>query len=845
MAEYKDYTNIAGTPFQPYVTQQIEKRKELIKKENRSPSDLQWLTNKNVWIRISSGADVEENNADFDDLGEVKGQKLARKYILQGGLFKDTSVINDNGSTQDIKTLREGIGPDGAYGIGGNDFGYRPMPGLTNLSIKTGGKLGTLREATFDFTCYNKKQLDIMSALYMRLGFGVLIEWGHIPFINNEGRLETNPLPLSFFQNSNQAGINDKEELLEKIQSQRVAHSGNYDALWGTIKNFSYSLEDNGTFKCQVQLVGAGDILESLKINQSGNKSSDKTNQTEEDKAIYATISSREKSDLNKALYEYYKKVTEINTSSYNFNASVSFLELVEKYLKPKLNISFYLNGNFFNWEKNDELQRKGYHYSLISKLNQNNGNTQLTEIPDIPNPQYFFSRLIVGYSINGNDKISNNTTEPGLEQAYITLGHLLLLIKATGWLYDKNQDQIKPYIYIDVNPETNRCYTFPGHCSLDPTVCLIGSQELPFKIKNSQLFTLLQDKYPFYDGINPELGGRFMQTLVNIEFVTSTLKKYTKNKENNIYFVDFMKDILNSISKACGGFNEFRIVPDDNSNCIRIFDDRTMPGKDVEPNKYIKIPVLGKNSIVYNFNYTSKISPQMATQIVISAQAQDGGINTNKDALAFSHLNGGLKNRLVSSRVESPEEENEDPQTSSLSTYIELRSHLQGIYDGVGISLVTQEDFDIVRKESGITPEGIQDFEELSNDDQFLRNYLTQLCEKIVLDLQEAAENLTPESKDSRDENKRLSDARDEVLEIISGLNLIPKTISNGVFIKINDPKKPTFYSRLKSQNLYIHDLLKSKYEAVNGEFSPDTEIEAAWTKIAQEQTGTNGSFY
>jgi hypothetical protein len=69
------------------------------------------------------------------------------------------------------------------------------MPGLTSLSIKTGGKLGTLREATFEFTCYNKKQLDIMSALYMRLGFSVLVEWGHIPYINNTGQLETNPTP--------------------------------------------------------------------------------------------------------------------------------------------------------------------------------------------------------------------------------------------------------------------------------------------------------------------------------------------------------------------------------------------------------------------------------------------------------------------------------------------------------------------------------------------------------------------------------------------------------------------------------------------------------------------------
>lgn len=680
MTAYKDYTNIAGTPFQPYVGRQIEKRKELIAKNDRSSSDLQWLTNKNAWIRISSGTDVENNNPSFD----IKGQGLARKYILQGGLIKNTLTENS-----DFFETRSGIGEDGAYGIGGTDFGYRPMPGLTNLTIKTGGKLGTLREASFDFTCYNMKQLDIMSSLYMRLGFGVLIEWGHTPYIINEGRLETNPIPLNFF------GIKDKEELMKQIQTKRVFHSGNYDALWGTVKNFSYSLEDNGTFKCQVQLVGAGDILESLKINQSGREKTEKADNTNsEPESIYATVSDKNKSLLNRALYEYFEEVIKSNYNEMGFqaDASTSFLSIVEKYLKPKLDINFNIEGNTIAWSKNQPLQRKGYHFSLLTNLNEDNGGDKgcldKIEIPDIPNPPRFFSRLIVGYLINGTKKLKNDITEPGLEQAYITLGHLLLLIKATGWLYDRNDDKDSPYCYIDVNPETNRCYTFLGHCSLDPTVCLIGSETLPFEIKNSKLFTKLQETYPFYDDTNnPELGGRFMQTLVNIEFITSTLSNLSeRNKEGDVYFVDFLQTLLNGISKACGGFNEFRIVTEDSSGCIRIFDDRITSSVDAEKDTYTEIPVLGKNSIVYNFNYTTKISPQMATKIVISATAQDKGTIIDKDALAFSHLNEGLKNRLASSRVESVTDMNEENKDEdNETTYIELRDFIEDIYDGRG----------------------------------------------------------------------------------------------------------------------------------------------------------------
>ena len=91
-----------------------------------------------------------------------------------------------------------------------------------------------------------------------------------------------------------------------------------------------------------------------------------------------------------------------------------------------------------------------------------------------------------------------NNTLQSEV-QTYITLGHLLLLVLATGGLYDKQNSKENPYVYIDVNPETNRCYTFPGHCSLDPTVCLITSEKLPFDI-DSTFLNILRSIYPFYD---------------------------------------------------------------------------------------------------------------------------------------------------------------------------------------------------------------------------------------------------------------------------------------------------------------------------------------------------------
>lgn len=688
--EAKDYTNIAGSPFQPFVKQQIEARKKLISKEDRSTKDLLWLNNRNAWIRISSGADVEDNNPYFIEVGDT----LSRKYILQAGLTDHSKVIDQD---DNIFKLREGLNNNGAYGIGGTqDFGYRPMPGLTGLSIKTGGKLGTLREATFEFTCYNLEQLNIMEALYMKLGFSVLIEWGHIPYLDNNGNLQSTPIPMDFYE------INSKEQLMGEIQKKRVYHAGNYDAMWGTIKNFSYSFEGNGEFKCKVDLVGAGDVLESLKINQSGTTGESSTKDKDKDKEIinspYPTIADKNKSLLNEVLYKIFTKdiKTERNNTTLTWDYSTEYYALINPYFK-KLNISLESIESYNS--NTDFLAKYGYQYSIINKSNTSKGNGgNNINIPLIKKPLSFYSKAILGYEING-EEVENDTTKEGLPQVYITLGHLLVLIMATGGLYDKSEDKpnavAKPYIYIDVNPETNRCYTFPGHCSLDPTVCLIASEKLPFGI-DSTVIDKLRTMYPFYDETTQDYGGKFMWTLVNINFITSILSKHQKNNiKGSITFVDFIQDILSGISKACGGFNEFRIVPDDDTRCVRIFDDKrnTKPLKPGTPSPYTVIPVLGKNSLAYNFNYTSKISPNMASQIVIAAQAQPIG----EEALAFSHLSKGLINRLSPARSTSTSDENqtavEENTQSTEDRYIELRKFIENIYNAQGSGELTPDE--------------------------------------------------------------------------------------------------------------------------------------------------------
>jgi hypothetical protein len=62
-------------------------------------------------------------------------------------------------------------------------FGMVPPPGITDATIDTKSEDGSLRYATVNFVCHNRRQLEVLEALYMRPGYPILLEWGWDPYI--------------------------------------------------------------------------------------------------------------------------------------------------------------------------------------------------------------------------------------------------------------------------------------------------------------------------------------------------------------------------------------------------------------------------------------------------------------------------------------------------------------------------------------------------------------------------------------------------------------------------------------------------------------------------------------
>jgi len=262
--------------FNDSIKEQLKVRQKAI--NDRTPQNLSYMNSRNAWIRMSSsvntftgGIDEDTTAADLNDDGKYDN-KLAKQYVLQGG------ILNDN-------KLRAGLGDfSNAYSNKSLDgtaykLGIRPMPGITNIDIKSKGAYGSLREATVNFQCWDIKQLEELELLYMRPGYSVLLEWGWTPFLDNDNKYNT---IVEYTDIINTAYTKEK---LFKLQYAKSAdgkyigedgkeqtikgYQGNYDAMYGIIKNYGWTARMDGGYDCNTSIVSMGEVMESLKVNYS------------------------------------------------------------------------------------------------------------------------------------------------------------------------------------------------------------------------------------------------------------------------------------------------------------------------------------------------------------------------------------------------------------------------------------------------------------------------------------------------------------------------------------------------------------------------------------------------
>jgi hypothetical protein len=620
--------------FKPGVKAQITARQNAIGSTSRSSDTIQYFNSRNSWIRMSSAVDVKGD-----------GGILASKCILQGGTLTNIGVG---------LVLKSGVGSGNqAYSTttpGGqlNRLGIRPMPGITSLEVKSKSAYGSLREANVSFQCWDIRQLEELELLYMRAGYSVLVEWGWAPYLDNNGALQSNiPLPPYLFQKK-------KKEQIWSETFTRASKDGNYDAVYGLVKNYSWKARSDGGYDCSVSIITMGEVLESLKINYGA---FDKANiQTQglfpiasstsafASSTTGATITSAILSSIGSGIF-----------TSGGFAAGSALLAASSIIIKDDVSAAYAQNivagicAELYN----------------LAVSNAPSTDEAYWPLKDTNNSGYVYN--FIKYKVQMSS--SGPTITDGTTQIYIKLADFIEILNYYVLLSDKKNKT--PLAKLSVH-EPDATYSGgkgnPLLClgnihqiSTNPHVCLIrnkayedpktnlGVEDLDVTAVKKYLSVMAAFDYLDLSTEFGEIGNVF----VNLDYLyglslNDTLAEKDKKEKNDIILFDYIKSMMSGINTAIGNVANFDIFIDPVDSVARIIDVNyvdTTKRSDAYANAF-EIQVHNLNSTVRDYSLESQIFPEQSTMVAIGAQVKGGALGTNTDTLV--DYNRGLVDRII-----------------------------------------------------------------------------------------------------------------------------------------------------------------------------------------------------
>lgn len=285
-------SNALGVRLPIWIIKQLDKRSEQLQVKNQSSTtandNVIFRGNRTSWVRLVSSVDLIDpfkisvnttagrlvpfsyqqmgsNKAKtyFQNLGinVSNASDLAKFFVLQGGTSKYSNEENTF-----FYNLRQGLSD--SYNVAGNsetkNYGYRPMPGITSVKVQTQGKLGSIRAAEIQLKVWDKAQLDIIDALYFKLGYTMFLEWGHTYYYKSDsGELAS---AEDFSIDPFESGLT-KEDVYNKISNNVRNSEGNYDAMLGVVTNFNFSYNQEGGYDCTIKMISLGVLISNMKMN--------------------------------------------------------------------------------------------------------------------------------------------------------------------------------------------------------------------------------------------------------------------------------------------------------------------------------------------------------------------------------------------------------------------------------------------------------------------------------------------------------------------------------------------------------------------------------------------------
>jgi len=577
--------NVLGESFPNEIIEQIDVRQKKHGSQIKNDDINKYLHGNSSWVKLVSSVDISNrdiiNSPTLKTIPNNMGNQLAKQYVLF------------NGTRPNKGSQRSGVAEsqdnNNVYGVGGLEFGLRPMPGIISAEIKTLTR-GSIKSATVNIRAYNRTQFEIIDLLYLRLGFSVLLEWGHSFYFNkNEDLKENNSsLETEFLDN-----ILSYENILEKIQNKRLSSEGNYDALYGTVKNFDWSFEEDGTYNIIISIISLGDVIESLKMNK-------------------LLMDTNEIPPVGSGVLR----------KPFNLTPSLSTA------LNPSPLISRNDIENLFN--------------SVKKTIIHNNTGNRMSSLRNI-------------ISDNKIDFV-NQQWQGHAPTYYVRLGSFIEWVSKNQINIVKNGSSLTPIINFDYNTDTNIIFIPHLFISSNPNICIFKKQIASGTPRVVNYLADACEDFIWVEH-NNNTYAKLMNFYINTDYIIELINNINieSNKTTIIQFFENLLGAIckatggsNSLHIIMDETTNTAIIRDET-----LIPDKDWVLKQIKPNsqqKTAEFEVYGfnkgqvKSTFVRKFSIKTELSPQFSTLIAYSAAATGNIIG--EDSSALSKLNRGLVDR-------------------------------------------------------------------------------------------------------------------------------------------------------------------------------------------------------
>ena len=680
--------NLIGESFDDFVGTQVDLRQKFY----GSPTTVlegreQYLYNKQPFIKLVSSVNIEA--AKLKKLGlpeSLAGSGLAKSFVLFAGTSEFKGLNSDG---QDQFSFKAGLNNDqsilggSVYGLGGLEFGQVPMPGITSATVSYKNR-GSLKTATINVKAYNTTQLNIIDALYLRLGYTVLLEWGWgANFLSNNGKVI--PQIKRTLANGFLDGTLNSGNILPTITTSRRNLSGNYDALYGTITNFNWSFNPDGTYDITISLVSVGNIIESLSINDNIGEGTILTSDAFQEVLDDVTNQINNSTPNNNI----------ISIGSTNIKIQVSVTNVVLR-LDPDTNKPLDTPENIrdFVTRNTNLIPQTPTTGSEIGVVSANAGLNSLA--------YYLYKDIQLELDSSKAITLTNrkNQTTPVLSvlkdgsttyacrinwegksnvNYYIKFRTLLRWIQDNLIYNNVNDAKKTKAITFDLFVGDNLIYKNKYSVATDFTKVIIRNIDYPNLITENTSDTIdLLDLPPdveFTSDKNPN-AGKLMNVFLNLEWLVETLKSNVDD-EGNISLFRFLQGICQGINSSLGHVNSLDVVVDEETNRIKFVDDKPIPGileslnLRNSPTKF-QVYAFSPNggnlngSFVRDFSIRTEITNKLATTLAVGAQALNAVVTEN--ATALQSWNEGLTDRTA--KIKEMENDSEKKDQTAFQKY-------------------------------------------------------------------------------------------------------------------------------------------------------------------------------